>query len=285
MKASPTKAKAGWKNVISDAKAALASNDVVKVLRLSRVNHKRLKSDAKSDKAMRRVQITEGLSLEMPSTDLDTRVKASAKDSAHRSGLSAFYRMFAIMSACTEVEFPRTKMTEFMMEWAEIWDSPLGTADGKLHGFLTFYEKYAAVLGESVWMQKFDHDSRFLQENMMGPNPDSCKRCSGTGDHDGRVDTVKPKSTTPSKATNKRDRQTPTERPAYLATQMCASMLIQGRTCPPTCSRLHSPCPSCGGACKSALACVAWNQANVTKNYGDALSRISSLNSRSKRRP
>jgi hypothetical protein len=269
--------------VISDTKAALANDEVVKVLRLSRSNYRRLKQELKAGAATRRVQIAGGISIEMPSTDVDHKVVATLKDGPLRSGRSAFYRLFSIMAGCTEEEFPRAKMTEFLGVWAEIWDSPLGTATAKLNGFLAFYEKYAQSLGKGEWLKNLDGDSRFFHENMLGDNPDACHKCRGTGEHDGSAAPARSRAS-PDK---KRARDTGSQsKPAFFANQICASMLIQGRSCPANCSRKHSPCPSCGGACTSATACAAWDSVAVRTKHKDALDRLAAATSRhAKRKP
>ena len=261
------------------------TDEVVKVLRLSHANHARLTRDSKADKANRRLSLTGGVTIEMASTDTDTKVVPTLKDTHLRNGMSAFYRLFAIMASCTEEEFPRAKMADFMSVWAEIQDSPLGTATAKLDGFLAFYDKYVHLLGQNQWDNKLNSDSRWFQENMVGANPVSCHRCLGTGEHDGLADLVAtraPRAAPAAKAATGAKRDRPAA-PAYMATQMCASMLVQGRPCPNNCSRLHTPCPSCGGACKSALACVAWDPAVVQKNHGDSLARINNPSARAKR--
>ena len=206
------------------------------------------------------------------------------KDSYLWTGLSAFYRFFDIMANASEEEFPRAAMGEFMHCWAEVWDSPLGNHSQKLDGILAFYEKYASILGQDLWGGKLDSDSRFLLEHMKGDNPVQCTSCSGTGERTGVPGRTGDAAST--------DKANPTQRAPngnkskFVAGGMCSSMLIKGKVCydRKTCTRDHSPCPSCGGVCDSATDCVSWDEPKVLAKYASVIERITEASNKRRRK-
>ena len=221
-----------------------------------------------------------GVSLHML-TDVDKAVP-SYKDSYLWTGMSAFNRFFDIMANSTEEEFPRKAMGEFMHCWAEVWDSPLGNHAQKLDGMLAFYEKYASILGQGLWEGKFDSDSRFLLEHMKGENPAQCNSCAGTGENTGFI----PKhvgASAPGAPPHGNTQNKPKHKPA---TGMCSSMLIKGKPCydRKACTREHSPCPSCGGACTSATDCLSWDEPAVLAKYASVIERIQAAGNKRRRK-
>jgi len=278
----PSKAKVGWAKVLVDTKACLVADEVPPVLKLSRANRERLKREATTAADTQKVFLggIGGVSLLLPASNTDRTTKSNNKDDPVFSGLSGFFRLFAIMASSSEEEFPRAKMADFFSVWTELWDSPRGSRAQTIKAAVTFYKKYVEELGRGTWRVKFDSDSRFLLEALDGPSPGLCSGCGGSGEHTGHVAKQGTPNDRPSGA--KRDRDGPSGKGKPQGPPSpCMSMLDQKETCARTgCRFSHSPCPSCGGGCASAAKCAAWDSKAIADKYG-ALIRAIKLGSRS----
>jgi hypothetical protein len=277
----PPKAKTGYAKVLLDVDASLKANEMPPVLKVSRANRARLQKETKAESTTRRVLIgNDGASLTIPGLDTGVTALTTDKDSQLWSGLSAFNRLFSIMAALPEEDFPRASLSEIMTVWAEVWDSPMGSHTQKLQAYIAFYDKYVGLLGTGVWLSKLDSDTRFLLEHMKGDNPAICNHCLGSGEGPSVI--TRADGGGGGGGGRKEERRAKETGKRKGPTGPCASMLIQSRTCDSTsCSRAHSPCACCGGACKSAKACVAWDQAAVTAKYGAMIERINASKRRS----
>jgi hypothetical protein len=270
------KGKTGWAKILGDVEGCLKAGEVPPVLKLSRANRARVQKEMKAAAADRRVILgSGGATLTLPGVDTDTKALPTDRDSQLWSGLSAFFRLFSIMAALPEEDFPRASLSEFMTVWSEIWDSPMGTHAQKLTASVAFYDKYASTLGTGAWLDKLDSDSRFLLEHMKGDNPGPCGQCSGSGESGSSGPGHGPSGSRGGARDSKRGggKNTPTKRKGA-GNGICASMLVQSRTCNGACGRSHSPCPSCGQGCASAKQCAAWDQSAINSKYGDAIKRI-----------
>jgi hypothetical protein len=275
---SAPKAKTGWAKILSDVETCLKDGEIPPVLKLSRANRARVQKEMKASIADRRFSLGgAGATLTLPGVDTDSRPLPTDKDSQLWSGLSAFFRLFSIMAAMPEEDFPRESLSEFLTVWSEIWDSPMGTHAQKLSASVAFYDKHADSLGTGVWLARFDSDSRFLLEHMQGDNPAPCGQCSGSGEGGlSNSDYTAGGSRGGGKGRGRGAGNGKGKRKAGSGKggSICASMLVQSRSCDGQCGRSHSPCACCGGGCASAKQCVAWDQAAVNTKYADVLQRI-----------
>jgi hypothetical protein len=285
----PPKPKTGKAKVLQDIKTSIKAHEMPAVIKLARANLARLMRETKADNTSRKIMLggAEGLSLTMPGADTDTATVTSNTDSQLWSGLSAFNHLFSIMAAMPEEDFSRASLSDLLTLWKEVWDSPLGTHQQKLKAVQTFYEDHVEDLGKGVWLKQFNTDSRFLLENFKGDNPPVCKHCLGSGESTGRTanaegaggagaHTTAGNGSADNGSVKKGKSKTTPKRKTFKG--LCASMLIQSKTCDfgESCGFAHSPCASCGGTCKSARACSAWDQAAVHAKHGSQIDRINS---------
>ena len=281
----PPKGKTGWARIVEDTKAALIDGVVPPVLKLSRVNRERLIREHTTSSDTRKVLLggLGGAVLHIPNANDDKTTKVGQKDDLTWSGLSAFFRLFTIMMRMPEEDFPRSKLVDFFDFWAELWDAPRGSRAQKIKATVTFYEKYAEELGTGTWKSRFDTDSRFLLEALHGESPDICRTCGGSGDKGTSV----ANETAPSNRTSGGGGRT--HEPAKRgrddrAKSYCISMLELSAKCEAKdCRYLHSPCPSCGGACPNAAACAAWDQQKITDKYSRLIAAVKKNKPRKRR--
>ena len=279
----PVKPKAAWPKVLADVKVSLKAGELPSVLKLARGNKARLLKEFRASSTSRRLVLgNEGASILLPGPDTDSTTKTTLVDDPVWSGMSAFFRLFSVMSALPEEDFPRACIADFMSVWSELWDSPRGTRGMKMNAMLAFYEKYVEDLGKGVWLTKLDSDSRFLYDHLEGTNPDLCRHCGGSGEASALTRGGGGGSSSTSGKGKQATKQQPGaggkqagKRKPTLGKQLCYSMLEQAATCSDTeCAFSHGPCPSCGSNCESASKCKKWDQATVTAKHGEIIERI-----------
>ena len=272
------KAKTGYPKVLADMWAALKASEfpgAMAVLKLSRAHKAKLTRDGKIASMNRTVSLGGEASVTLKGGAEDVLARSSATDHAVWSGLSAFNKLFAMMSAMPEEEFPRASLADLLAIWSSIWDSTNGTRQEKLDFVLAFWEEYAPCMGEGLWPDKFRTDSFMREELLHGRNPVSCRACGGSGEHTlshqptdggggggGSAGKKRKRGGGAGGGAGTGDRRGGKDNP-------CKAMLFVDAACagPTRCSFDHSgTCVSCGGKCTSAAACHAkgtWDQEKV----------------------
>ena len=278
--AAPARQKDLWAKLMKEVKDAIAGGLDPSWRQLSSDNHLRLDLLRTQAQDKKSVKIGGSISLELE----PDAISVSAKAHEHKicevfTGLSAYNRLLSIMVNASEDVFSRKALSEVITVWREIWDSRRGTPIGKLDAFTAFYRMHADTLGDGLWENKLNSDSRFLHDYLDGAAHADCS--FGMGTHSAACQASKhrqaPKHqgapTKRGRDQTKNGRSAPT-RSMDMKGSYCSSMLIQSKTCKGNCSRKHSPCPSCGGSCTAASACTSWDNALVVSKHGDAIDRI-----------
>ena len=287
------KAKIGWEKILADTKASIIAKESPMVLKLCRANRDRVKAEAKTTSGASRVLMggAGGVEILLPGVAAVTVTRTSATDDSTWSGLNGFFRLFSMMAAMTEEEFPRAGLADFLGMWSDLWDYSRGTRLGKIKAATAFYDAHADALGKGTWDTTFKSDSLFLFEHLEGANPALCGACGGSGEQTGHDHVRSPnknrntngggRGNTNGRAGTQDKNATGTKRKSAWP---CLTMLKPTATCDrAVCPFNHPACVSCGLDCKSASVCVDWQQAKVDAEWGAAISKMESTK-RGKRR-
>ena len=280
--ATKPKGPTGWKQVLAGAVGKLKERTVVnsRSLKLSRANKERVTKETKSNIASRTVSLGNNMDLVLPDGVSANDRAGRGRDSPFTNGLSGLFRLLSTMANQDEESFSRQSLQDFLGLWAEIWDSRMGTRTQKVKCLQAFYEEHAETLGDGTWLKEFSANSHFLIQELGGTHTD-CGACGGSGGARESTKGGKPDTTGDHGRGRKGDgggrgggggggHKRPRQEP------ICKSMIDKrvGLCSAPTCRFTHSPCPACGGKCKSAAACTAWDQAKIDRQFGNLLGSL-----------
>ena len=165
----------------------------------------------------------------------------------------------------------------------ELWDTPRGSRKERATAILEYFHENFALLGTGEFLGTLQGKSDLFFGNYLNSdNLPLCPTCEGYGDHKS-VNTGHGMGSQASpgwghgggKGGQSGKGKDGSRSTAAQSTQYCFSMLDQSVTCAfggsSGCRFLHGPCPSCGGACKSAAVCTQWDAQLIKTKFGDAL--------------
>ena len=138
--------KSAWARTVDETKLRAKSGVFPKVLKLTRLANHKSKRDAASDSDVRKVSLGNDVSITLSGGASD-RTVAGPSDDTLWTHLSGFFRLFAILSAMPEADFARPKLAEMMLFWADLWDSPRGSAL-KTKAAVEFFNDNFELLGQ-----------------------------------------------------------------------------------------------------------------------------------------